>query len=517
MKIGAFCDTLPHGRVLLRAEGLKQAFGGQIILDGLDLELREGEVVLLRGENGSGKTTLLNILTGNLEPDAGAIHYHAHSTPRSYRFPRPWWRELNPFDHFTPEFVAREGVRRTWQEPRLFGAHTLRDNIAVAAPGHPGENPVLALFAPSRSARRETELGHKADAMLARLSLARRQDSSADKISLGQTKRVAIARAVVAGARILFLDEPLAGLDRQGIGDVLELLAFLVRGQGVTLVIVEHLFNQPHLHGLVTTDWLLKDGAIRRTDRKGRGDDSTRPHSLDPSRVSIRRPAWFGLLAGEDMEVVDELLPRGAMLTRIRRPAASKHLSKPVLEIRELVVSRGPRVVIGLDDRGDRVGFNLALYEGDISVLQAPNGWGKTTLLFALAGLQAISQGLVQLRCHPITSLPAWERAKLGMQFVMSDNHSFKGLRVDENIALAGYNNASPGVRALAGRTFSSLSGGEQRKVTLAAGLNSAVRPVVNILDEPFNAFDHSASLDAVKAIKSSRAPGTLLLVPSAV
>lgn len=522
MSIGALCNTPLQGEVLLRAEGLKKAFGGQVVLDGLDLELREGEVVLLRGENGSGKTTLLNILTGNLEPDAGAIHYHAHSTPRSYRFPRPWWRELNPFDHFTPEFVTREGVGRTWQEIRLFGAHTLRDNITVAEPDHPGENPLLALFTPGRSARRETKLDRKADAMLDRLGLAGREESSADKISLGQTKRVAIARAVAAGACILFLDEPLAGLDRQGIGDVLDLLEFLMHKQGVTLVIVEHIFNQPHLHRLVTTDWLLEGGAIRRTDRRGRAgkrsqDDSTSPHPLGPSGPSIQRPAWFGLLAGEDAEIVDEPLPRGAMLTRIRRPAAPKHRPKPVLEIRELVVNRGTRVVIGLDDQGDQIGFDLVLYEGDISVLQAPNGWGKTTLFFALAGLQAISQGLVQLRGHPITSLAAWERAQLGMQFVMSDNHSFKGLRVDENLALAGCNNASPGVRLFAGRRFSSLSGGEQRKVTLDAGLNSAVRSAVDILDEPFNAFDHSASLGAVKAIKNTRAPCTLLLVPSAV
>ena len=87
--------------VMLRAEGLKKRFGGQVVLDGVDLELRRGEVVLLRGENGSGKTTLLNILTGNLEPDAGTIHYLADDSPRSYHFPRRWWQELNPFDHFT--------------------------------------------------------------------------------------------------------------------------------------------------------------------------------------------------------------------------------------------------------------------------------------------------------------------------------------------------------------------------------------------------------------------------------
>lgn len=69
--------------VQLRASGLKMAFGGQVVLDGIDLELRRGEVVLLRGENGSGKTTLLNILTGNLEPDA-ALQPHIgmeHASP----------------------------------------------------------------------------------------------------------------------------------------------------------------------------------------------------------------------------------------------------------------------------------------------------------------------------------------------------------------------------------------------------------------------------------------------------
>jgi len=118
--------------VLLRASGLRKAFGGQVVLDGVDLELRQGEVVLLRGENGSGKTTLLNILTGNLEPDAGEIHYSADDSPRSYSFPRRWWQDLNPWDHFRPEFVAMEGMGRTWQDVRLFHSLSLRDNIAVA-------------------------------------------------------------------------------------------------------------------------------------------------------------------------------------------------------------------------------------------------------------------------------------------------------------------------------------------------------------------------------------------------
>jgi ABC-type branched-subunit amino acid transport system ATPase component len=306
--------------VLLRAEGLKKGFGGHVVLDGLDLELRQGEVVLLRGENGSGKTTLLNVLTGNLEPDAGAIHYLVDGTPLIYRFPRRWWQALNPFDHFAPEFVAREGVGRTWQDIRLFGSQTLRENIAGAALGRFGHNPALALFAPPSRRRREVAVAREADAVLARLGLMGREESSADKISVGQSKRVAIARAVAAGARILFLDEPLAGLDRRGINDVLELLGSLVGEQDITLVIVEHVFNQTHLQGLVTTDWLLAGGTIKRADCTAGKDNSAVDFQVTSTDSLAQHPAWFGLVAGEGATVLDEPLPRGALLTRVRRP-----------------------------------------------------------------------------------------------------------------------------------------------------------------------------------------------------
>src|SRR6185369_11098450 len=81
----------------------------------------------------------------------------------------------------------------------------------------------------------------------------------ADRISLGQTKRVAIGRAVRAGARILFLDEPLAGVDGKGILTIMELLTFLARDEQVTLVIVEHVVNIPRVLDLADTVWTLRD------------------------------------------------------------------------------------------------------------------------------------------------------------------------------------------------------------------------------------------------------------------
>src|SRR6185295_16083726 len=95
------------------------------------------------------------------------------------------------------------------------------------------------------------------------LGLRGREISSCDKISLGQSKRVAIASSVQAGAQILFLDEPLAGLDSPGITDVIALLGQVVREQQITLVIVEHVFNIQRILDLATTVWTLEKGRVR--------------------------------------------------------------------------------------------------------------------------------------------------------------------------------------------------------------------------------------------------------------
>lgn len=497
--------------VLLRARGIRKTFGGQVVLDRVDLDLHQGEVVLLRGENGSGKTTLLNILTGILEPDRGTIHFAADSSPRSYAFPRSWWQELNPRDHFRPEFVAREGIGRTWQDIRLFSSQSLRDNIAMAEPGHPGENPMLALLAPAHCARREGKLNRLADAMLGRLGLAGREDSSADMVSLGQAKRVAIARAVAGGARILFLDEPLAGLDGHGIRDVLNLLESLVIEHKVTLVIVEHVFNQPHLEGLVTTDWLLINGALLH---RGSGDARRATPGNRQRAGAIRsaehRLAWLDLLAGSGVEVIDEVLPRGALLTRIRRPEVFHEDTSPVLALRDLVVRRGSRPVIGLDDLGNLAGFSLAIREGETVVLQAPNGWGKSTLLAAIGGLVRPDSGSIILDGRSIEELPTWERVRLGIQLLLSDQRCFPGLLARETLRMAGSCDRDGDLGALLDRRCSSLSGGERQRVALSAMTSGRVA----VFDEPFSALDETNTSRLFASRSFASFPAQLFLLP---
>lgn len=506
IKVSPLEGNLCSAPCIFQAKGIKKSFGGLRVLDDVDIDLHQGEVVLLRGENGSGKTTLLNILTGNIEPDAGVIRYMSDNTSRTYKFPRSLWKELNPFDHFTPEFVAREGIGRTWQDIRLFGALSLRDNIAVAVPNHSGENLLSALFSINRSARREVSIKAEAEAMLVNLGLKGREDSSADKISLGQTKRVAIARALAAGAKILFLDEPLAGLDSRGIEDILALLSSLVQEHKVTLVIIEHVFNQIHLRKLITTDWLLAEGKLS-VSRTNQVNDNL-------LNTSTGKPAWFPYLVSKDAKIIDEPLSRGALLTRIRNVNNFQEPLKPALEINNLVVKRGPRTVIGLDNQGQSVGLNLTLYQGEIAILQAPNGWGKSTLFGAITGLIPIESGSISLNGHNINNLPIWERIKKGLSALPSERHSFTSLKTKEALKLAGKREAVEKLKSLAERACASLSGGQRQKLALAS-LPLESKSLTVLLDEPFSMLDSAAIIQEASKLRDLSGKAILILSPS--
>lgn len=483
-------------------EGLRKSFGGQVVLDGVEAHLHEGEVVLLRGDNGSGKTTLLNILTGNLEPDCGSIHLKTNGREESFRFPRKWWESLNPFDHFTPERVATEGVGRTWQDMRLFPTLTLLDNIALARQRQPAENPLRALMAGSRSM---SELANRqaSAVLLTELNLAGREQSSGDKISLGQSKRVAIARAVQAGARILFLDEPLSGLDAAGIEEVLGLLSSLARNERLTLVIIEHTFNIPRVLELANTVWTLREGRITvQTPTEARAD-----HSAEAGDGAV---ALIARHLGSGYQRDDIPLHRGAVLIRFS-PANAAADGPVLLELRDLVVRRGSRLVVGQEDSSGKViGLSFALREGDIAILQAPNGWGKTTLLHSLLGRHRAERGEVLLSGIPLQDSAAWVRTRRGMSAHMSCNTGFPNLTVRETLQLAGTFYEPPlSLAHLQSRRTSTLSGGERQKLAL-----SCIPPAaIGVYDEPFSAVDRSGLDLGLLNIGNNRS--TLVLIPA--
>jgi ABC-type branched-subunit amino acid transport system ATPase component len=160
--------------------------------------------------------------------------------------------------------IVKDGIKQIFLNGLIqnFMFPVTRTASSLATPDQIGESPLGAILRSVAVRKEENRLLAEADSLLAELGLQGRETSSAGLVSLGQSKRVAIARAVRAGARILFLDEPLAGLDAVGIADVVEMLERLAHDDQLTLVIVEHLFNIPRILDFATTVWTLSNGKL---------------------------------------------------------------------------------------------------------------------------------------------------------------------------------------------------------------------------------------------------------------
>jgi branched-chain amino acid transport system ATP-binding protein len=211
----------------VRTANLCLAFGGHQVLNGLNLTLQAGEAILLRGENGSGKTTLLNILSGLIRPDAGSVLLHLKG------------REIDVTGS-SPERIARSGLGRLWQDIRLFPTMTALDNVLAASADLLDRTALAGITCWPLIRRQERVARERALHNLALVGMADRSDSSADKLSVGQMKRVALARLLQAEADFWLLDEPLAGLDQVSAEEILRLLERFNTDHGKTMLVVEH-------------------------------------------------------------------------------------------------------------------------------------------------------------------------------------------------------------------------------------------------------------------------------------
>ena len=471
---------------LIQVEGLSKSFGGQTVLDDLSVTLHQGEVVLLRGNNGSGKTTLLNILTGNLKPDAGAIQFSINGHATHFSFIKKQWLSLTNNKEFSPEFLSSRGIGRTWQDIRLFQNLSLQENITVATPNQLGENPVMVLMHPNRVKAQEQMLRSEAKKYLYELGLKGREQSHADDISLGQSKRVAIARTLQAKASILFLDEPLAGLDERGIAEIMAYLKLLADRHNVTLVIIEHEFNLPGLLQLATTIWTLHRGKIAVQAASSDciatlfNAEKTKgywvEHHVFPNSPKNKKKSRSYI---------------GANFTILTDRESGVDCS-PVLEIKNLVIYRDKQLIIGQRlNNGSVEGLSLKICKGEVGIFQASNGWGKTTLLEAIAGLIPISQGSIKLNGYHIEKRTPWERANKGLAYLQARNNVFPNLRVKEACQLAGIHDLPKEIQAFENMYCSELSGGEKQKIALVTTLSNLSYSLA-LLDEPFTALDAS-------------------------
>lgn len=214
--------AVPEGDAVLSVEDLVKTFGGLTAVDGATFDVPGGSVTGLIGPNGAGKTTLFDVITGIHEPDSGRI--------------RLGDREIQGT---SPEEVARLGVGRTFQTPRVFRGMSVAENVAFAATGQTGESAVGALVRGGTVAREEADLRERVDETLEFLELDHLADEYARGLSGGQRKLLELGRVLMLDPELIMLDEPVAGVNPALTDDLLDRLHAL-NDEGRTLLLIEH-------------------------------------------------------------------------------------------------------------------------------------------------------------------------------------------------------------------------------------------------------------------------------------
>ncbi len=211
------------GPVLLEISGLGVSFGGLKAVDGLEMQVHQGELLGLIGPNGAGKTTCFNLITGRVRPDCGSIRFQGVSLAG-----------------LRPSRINHLGIARTFQNIRLFDELSLLENVLVGFHGRLRSNFLSAVLRLPGYAGQERRMHRRARELLELVGLARLEGERASGLAYGQQRLLEIARALATGPRLLLLDEPAAGMNPQETAELAGLVRRLQKELGLTVLLIEH-------------------------------------------------------------------------------------------------------------------------------------------------------------------------------------------------------------------------------------------------------------------------------------
>lgn len=483
---------------VLEVRDLSLRVGAATLLDRVSFSISRGEILLLRGENGQGKTSLLNVLSGHLAPAGGMIRFACGGSPGAiFRFDRPSPLRFAAPSGFSPHRIARLGVGRGWQDIRLFPRHSAAENIALAFGRKRAPTLWRELLLPRQSREIALSAVNAASRSLAAFGMGHRASASTRELSLGEGKRVSLLRAAASGARLLLLDEPLSGLDAAGIQALVAMVRLLNQSDAqISFLIVEHDSQLAPLRQLNPRVLRLQSGQLHEVP------EGLRSESLAEGMRGILRP---------DLPSQRSQLPSGAECIH------EKLGTTPLLEIRDLVLTRGGRILIACNEGGKERPMRLTIGLGDRVEIHAPNGWGKTTLLETIAGFGQMPRGQILLQSRPINALAPWQRARAGIQYVSADQSLFRAMTVGEMLSFT--NSEQSPLKGLleripSSRRVAALSGGERQRVALACAV--AQRPKLLLLDEPLSMLDDNGIELVRQWFASAEETAILACIPQA-
>ncbi len=450
--------------MLLEMREVSKSFGATRALDGVSLAVAAGETRALIGENGAGKSTLMKILSGAIRPDSGSL-----------------WLGGEPFAPRGPREARRKGVAMIYQELALAPDLTVEVNVML------GQEQTRLGFIRRRDHQR---------AVAQALGLLEHPDihprAKIRDLGLGARQVVEIARALVAQARVLVLDEPTSTLTSRDAERLFTIVDRL-RERGMAIIYISHFLEETRR--IAQTYTVLRDG---RTAAHG----------------SLAETSERAIITAMVGRALSELFPRTP-----RAPGA------PVLELSEVAPRHGNRPA------------NLTLRRGEVLGLAGLVGAGRTTLLRAIYGLHPVVVGTVRVAAFPDRTGSPRARIAQGVGFASEDRKG-EGLALDlsieDNATLSalerhsrlGFLNLSDRRRAVAGLMESlrikargprdraaNLSGGNQQKVALARLLHQQAD--VFLLDEPTRGIDVGSKAEIYAMIGRQAAQGRAVLMVS--
>lgn len=458
-------DGDPRERVLLRLVGLEKSFPGVRALRGASLDLRAGEIHALVGENGAGKSTLIKIVTGAHAADAGRVELDGRRLAAQ-----------------GPLAALRAGIAGIYQEFNLVPAMTVEENLFLGR-----ETARFGLVARGRQRERAT-------AVLAGLDPAIAPEAPVRSLSVARQQLVEIARALLAEARLLIMDEPTAALTPREVERLAAVLVAL-RAEGRGILFISHRLEE--VRRLADRITVLRDGATL----------GTWPAAELPEARLIE------LMVGRPL--AEGFPPRPA------RPAVP-----------------GPALLSAERLGGGKLrGVSLTLRAGEITGLAGLVGAGRTELARLLFGADRAESGRLVIDGRAVRLRSPREAIAQGICLLTEDRKGqglVLALSAEENFALANLQRFSRGgwisrrreraaflrhVEALRIRIASpaqkagQLSGGNQQKLLIARWLENDARVV--LFDEPTRGIDVGAKAEIYALMRALAARGKAVLMIS--
>ncbi len=208
---------------MITVKNLRKSFGGLHAVDNASLEIASGSITGLIGPNGAGKTTLFNIIAGVHKPDAGQV-------------------TLDGVDitGMPPHELFNKGLLRTFQIAHEFSSLTVRENLMMVPGNQSGENLIDAWFRPKKVWEEEATIKAKANEVIDFLQLSHVADERAGNLSGGQKKLLELGRTMMVDAKIVFLDEVGAGVNRTLLNTIGDAIIRLNQERGYTFCMIEH-------------------------------------------------------------------------------------------------------------------------------------------------------------------------------------------------------------------------------------------------------------------------------------